>query len=206
MPVPRGSLIVVPLVLAVGAIVAAWGLYRHNSLAAFRDPNPAVRVAAIRALGWHGDPHVLIPALRDENADVRLLAAQLLGGPGPEGKPRAEALVEAFDDPHVGVRREALESLCRVGPESGPVLCRALTDPRPRVRAGAARALIGAGCWKEERDRAPDEIETALPLLRKLLADEDADVRRCAERALTVLSRTEGAEGPPGDPLPGGRP
>jgi HEAT repeat protein len=175
------------LALAVAALVATWAVYRHRYQARLQDPNPAVRVAALRALDRRADATPVIRALRDENADVRLVAAQRLGGPGTNARERAEALVEAFDDPHFGVRREARESFCRLGPESGAVLCRALTDPRPRVRATAARALAGAGCWKEQRDRAPDEIETAVPLLRNLLADEDAEVRKCAAEALVSL-------------------
>jgi HEAT repeat protein len=187
---------VVLLVLALGVGIGAQALSRndpwYHPRAAFRDPNPAVRVAAIRALGWHEDASFLIPALRDENADVRLMAAMRLGGAGAGGTERAKALVEALDDPHLGVRREASEALCSIGPKSGPVLCRALGDPRPRVRAGAARALSGAGCGNDGRQRAPGERDTALPLLRKLLADEDAEVRDNAATALQRIARIEG--------------
>jgi hypothetical protein len=67
-------LILVGVVL--GAVIA--NLPQSHSAASVRDENPAGRVEAIRAMGWHGDANVFIEALRDKNADVRLLAADHL--------------------------------------------------------------------------------------------------------------------------------
>ena len=137
-------------------------------------------------LAWGGQP--AHRGIQDDNADVRLVAAQHLGEPGPEGERRAAALVGALKDAHAGVRREAAESLCSIGPESAPALYDALTDPDPRVRRGR----IGPGRRgraKQGRVRAQGEAQRILPLLSKLLEDEDDEVRRNAADTLKVLRR-----------------
>jgi HEAT repeat protein len=188
---PRLRLVVLGAVVSVGVLLAVVALMRLGPTAGLKDPNPAVRVAAIRALPWQGgDPNLLIAALKDENTDVRLVAAERLGGQGPDGVRRAEALVEVLDTLHLGVRREAAESLCSIGPDSGPVLIRALADPRPRVRAGAALAL-GELVHKDSRRRSPGEVSAAVPLLLGLLSDKDPEVRRNAALTLGVLGRAQ---------------
>jgi HEAT repeat protein len=178
------ALILVGVVL--GAVIA--NLPQSYSAASVRDENPAVRVEAIRAMGWHGDANVFIDALRDENADVRLLAAEHLGGGDFKDERQSAALIAALKDPHAGVRRVAAESLLSIGPESAPALIKALTDPDPRVRAGAALALGDVRLDRGWRRRAPDEGQTITPLLKTLLDDEDAEVRRNAADTLKVLS------------------
>jgi len=187
------ALVLVAVGAGFGAVIVNIG--QGGPAASLKDKDPAMRVAALRAMRWHGDVNLLIGALRDENADVRLLAAEYLDGPGPqlgefdpEGEKRAAALVGALKDPHAGVRRMAAESLCLIGPESAPALIQALTDPDPRVRAGAALALGDVGVYKVKRGRAPDEVQTITPLLNKLLTDKDAEVRRNAAHTLEVLS------------------
>ena len=181
------ALVLVAVGAGFGAAIIAW--QQGNWTPALKDKNPAVRVAAIRAMGWHGEANLLIEALQDDNADVRLVAAQHLGAQGPEGERRAAALVGALKDAHAGVRREAAETLCWIGPESAPALYHALTDPDPRVRAGAALALGDVGGPKQGRVRAQGEAQRVLPLLSKLLGDEDAEVRRNAADTLKVLRR-----------------
>jgi HEAT repeat protein len=185
----RIILILVLIIVGAGFGAVIVNVPQGGSAASVRDENPAVRAAAIRAMGWHGDANLLIEALRDENADVRLLAAEHLGERGPQGERRAAALVEALKDPHAGVRRVVAESLCSIGPESALALIKAVTDPDPQVRAGAALALGDVGMDKGSRQRAPNEVQTITPLLNKLLDDEDAEVRRKAAGALEVLSR-----------------
>ncbi len=187
--------ITVALVLIFVGVVLGAVIANLPPPASVTDENPAVRAAAIRAMGWQGyavgwqgDASLLIEALRDENADVRLLAAEHLGRNGSQGDWRATALIDALKDPHTGVRRAAAESLCSIGPESAAALIKALTDPDPRVRAGAALALGDVGLQKEDRQRAANEVQTITPLLKKLLDDEDAEVQRNADDTLKVLS------------------
>jgi HEAT repeat protein len=181
------ALVLIIVGIGLGAVIV--NVPRGGSAASLSDENPAVRAAAIRAMGWYGDANLLSEALRDENADVRLLAAQHLGGRGPQGERRAAALVDALKDSHAGVRQAAAESLCSIGPESAQALIKSVSDPDPRVRAGAALALGDVGLSKESRQRAPDEVQTITPLLNKLLDDEDAEVRRNAATTLKVLSK-----------------
>jgi HEAT repeat protein len=160
----RVSLCVVLAAAGVAAVVVVWLLAQPDSAALndpkvdLKDPRPAVRFAAIRSLGK----------------------------PGPDRERRAEALVEALDSPHADIRLEAARVLCWIGPASGPALIRALTDPRPRVRAGAALAL-GDLLHKDERHRAPGEVEAIVPLLRDLLKDKDPEIRRNAARTLGTV-------------------
>lgn len=144
-----------------------------------KDPNPAVRVAAIRAgLGQSS----LIAALQDEDADVRLVAAQHLGGDGQGASERARALVGALGDAHAGVRREVAETLQRIGAAAVPALSEALRHPDARVRAGAVLALGDPP--KQPRDRSAEEQRLVVPPLSGLLKDPDAEVRRQAVRTL----------------------
>src|SRR5262249_42092776 len=111
------------VVLGVVATVllSAWSGPGRRALFLGAAPggNPAVRVAAIRA---GASDAFLLQALRDEDADVRLIAAQHLGGTGGAIPARIAALVEALGDPHAGVRREAAESLYRIGTTAAPAL------------------------------------------------------------------------------------
>jgi HEAT repeat protein len=175
------------LALALGAA----GLWAHRGqadpAAKLQDPNPAVRVAAIRDSRGPLSADLLRAALKDEDADVRLVAAQHLGYGGDERNIRA--LVETLGDPHAGVRRQAAESLCRIGAPTVPQLCEALKDADPHVRAEAAVALSNVAWGKDFRKRDRTELDTVVPLLRSLLKDEDAEVRRNAESALKDLGR-----------------
>jgi HEAT repeat protein len=176
------------LVLALGAAGLIWATGRGAADAAARlkDPNPAVRVTAIRDTPGALSADLLIAALKDPDADVRLVAAQHLGYRGDERKLRA--LVEALADPHAGVRREAAEALCLIGAPAVPLLCEALQSPDPHVRAEAAVALSDVARPKDPRERYQAELDTVVPLLRSLLQDEDAEVRRNAERTLERLT------------------
>jgi HEAT repeat protein len=176
------------LALTLGAAGVIWATGRGTAGAAARlkDPNPAVRVAAIRDSQERLPPHLLIGALQDEDADVRLVAAQRLRG---QDEASIRALVSALGDRHAGVRRQAAESLCWIGAPAVPQLCEALKAPDPHVRAEAALALSDVARWKDSRRRDQAELDTVVPLLRSLLKDEDAGVRRNAEIALKDLGR-----------------
>jgi len=186
----RRYLVIVGVAVVVAGLVAVLvippRLRRERVLAGLRDPSPAVRLAAVRALDPDSDVGLLLEALKDEDPDVRLVTAGRVGGEGPHAERRVAGLIEALKDRHAGVRRAAADSLWSLGPASGPALTAALKDPDPRVRAEAAWALQ---TWqhKEKRERAPGEVEAIRPLLKDLLNDEDATVRRNAEMTLDTL-------------------
>lgn len=182
------------LVMVIAACVLAFIVKgpRPAFLApSLRDENPAVRMAALRKLDNERDVGRLIEALADENADIRLVAAQKLGGGKQSVDCRIEALMPMLKDPHAGVRREAAESLGRFGSESSAVLCAALKDEDPRVRAGAALALDSSRRFKSPCNRSPDEILRIKPLLYQLLRDENAEARRNAISAICCLGKGE---------------
>jgi len=150
-----------------------------------RDPNPAVRAAAIRCLDVNSDPDRLLPLLKDDDPDVRLLCAMRLGGRGAkDAETLAPALVDVLKDRHAGVRRAAAETLGGLWTSTEKVLTDALTDSDARVRAGAAFALSWAPDGMQDRKVTAAQAEQLRPLLRNLLNDENSEVRRNASRAL----------------------
>jgi HEAT repeat protein len=117
---------------------------------------------------------------------VRLLAIERLGDSGRNG---AVALVHLLNDDHAGVRREAAWSLGHIGSDAWPPIKEALQDEKPRVRAGAALAL--ANVYHDKgNDRWPSrEREAIVPILSKLLTDQDPEVGRNAKEALERIER-----------------
>jgi HEAT repeat protein len=178
--------IVVAVVLSSMTGVILLMVHRSSSIdVELRDSNPAVRAEAIRRLDSSSDADRLLPLLKDENADVRLLCAMQLGGGVAKDVERlAPALVDALKDRHAGVRRAAAETLGNAWPSTEKVLTKALADSDPRVRAGAAFALSMASNGMFDREVTPAQAEPLRPLLRKLLNDEDSEVRQNAGRAL----------------------
>jgi HEAT repeat protein len=166
------------------------------------DPNPAVRVAAIRATGYEGHVEMLMKALQDEDADVRLVAAMHLQRRRAEAAPSAKALLMAsVKEDHAGVRREAAAALRAIGAAAEPTLIEALGDPNPRVRAKAARALSVVAFMQPERPPSvkewppsTDELASAAVALEKVLQDEDAEVRENAADSLAYIRRAEAGE------------
>jgi HEAT repeat protein len=188
--------------LLVGAVIAAPSIYSafyHRSLLLrLNDPNPAVRVASIRATGYEGHVDMLMKALRDEDADVRLVAAMHLRGRRAEAVPSIKALIAALKDEHAGVRHEAAVSLSAVGAPAAPALVEALTDPDPRIRSGAIIGLGDVARPKGWRKRPPEERALVIPVMEKLLEDDDPEVRRKAAAFLEYFGRSTTEDEPPG--------
>ena len=157
----------------------------------------------------------LLAVLKDPNPEQRRTAAQSLGKIAR--KEAVPALVEALRDPDAGVRRYAAWALGMigedaVGPDRSP-LASLLFDPDPGVREAAAMALGLTGDTQVgielllERLQEPAipadakrlaaaslggmEARTAVPVLTKLLADRDAQVRRWAVAALGEIADQE---------------
>jgi HEAT repeat protein len=113
---------------------------RGPLLAALKDPLPALRVAAARALGWPGNREA-VAALRervDSSGDTAAVRAAAVHSLGTIGDPLVRALVvAATQDPDAGVREAALWS----------VALGSLVDPADRtsylIRLAEDRALDG---------------------------------------------------------------
>jgi HEAT repeat protein len=183
------ALLVAVAVLSV-VMVRRWQRVRLE--ARLGDEDPAVRAAAIRALPLDGNEELIIKMLQDEDADVRLVAVAALARPYGErpdvpGTRRAQALVGALRDPHLGVRRSAVWSLSSLGRKAWPTIREALQDKDPLVRAWAARAL-GGYSPHEEPPPSREEKQELIRLLLPLTRDPDPNVRDSADETLKDLS------------------
>ncbi len=145
------------------------------------DPDPSVRIEAVRGLVSLDAAESLSPAAQDPSREVRVTVAKALGTlRAPTGA--GGALDRLTEDPDALVRGAAFAALARTGCPA-PLAERAvaaLSDPAWQVRAGAAGALSAA---------VPG---SAVPVLAKALADPNADVRKAA-----VLALTRHADGTP---------
>ncbi|WP_373533049.1 virulence factor [Vampirovibrio sp.] len=115
---------------------------------------------------------LLVQALQDEKPQIRRwIAAKLAGVKTAES---VKALSEALlNDPNVGVRRTAGDSLSDIGDISAQgAICKALEDPNKLVRWRAARFLAEVG------------NEEALPSLEKTKQDPEYEVRLEVEAAI----------------------
>jgi WD40 repeat protein len=145
-----------------------------KQLAALKDEEIPVRVAAVRSLGEHGETSaigLLLAALHDSAWEVRAAAVWTLGKFGEQAP--LEALMRATDDEDGSVRAAALRTLELLG-EQKPIepLMRALGDSDWQVREIATLTLGEIG------EQAPLE-----PLLARL-NDEHTAVRAAARMAL----------------------
>jgi HEAT repeat protein len=162
---------------ALEALIAVDGPAVMPILARITDPQPAVRMAAIEALGALRDRRALEPllaALRDPDANVRLTATRALG---KLGDPKAqEPLLQLLQAPGEEQRVAAVEALGALRDDRAlKPLIKLLDDKQSRVRAAAAEALGHIG---DTRAVAP---------LRKRLADKDAWAQAAAATALRAL-------------------
>ncbi|MER6078715.1 fumarate reductase/succinate dehydrogenase flavoprotein subunit [Streptomyces sp. NPDC001833] len=150
------------------------------------DPDPAVRIEAVRALVSVDAAGALAGAVADPSREVRVTVARALGTVGAAGAVSGgdgvlNALTVLVGDSDVLVRGAAYEALAGVGCPAplAEAAVAALGEPAWQVRVGAARALGAA------------DGAVAVPALAKSLADRNADVRKAAVLALT---RHAGAE------------
>ena len=159
------------------------------------DPSPAIRVAAVRALGAFREaarPAVkaLVPLLQDADDDVRRAAGDAIGGMGQLTNGAARALATGLASTDAQVQAMTAEGIGNIGEAAAavaPALAAALDSDNDRVRAKAAEALgkIGEGA-------AP----TAVPKLIRALRDSDNWVTALAAEALGEMGDAGGAAVP----------
>ena len=115
----------------------------------------------------------LSQALNSEDWRTREEAAKILGQIGDERA--VGALIQLFKDEKTRVQLWATDSLISMGKRAVKPLIAALSDEDRRVRMGAVVAL------GEIQDLEAKEY------LRKLLNDDDAEVRAAATEAIDVI-------------------
>ncbi len=148
-------------------------------LALCHDADETVRRAAVEHLSLLNDPRteeILTEALRNESPAIRAAAAKTLA---TFEAPTGEALLErALSDSDMWVRYFAARSARRrvgIGPALVARLAElAANDPLPPVRLAAIDTLGGGTIGAPE----------LLPVITKLVDDEDGEVRRAAILAL----------------------
>jgi HEAT repeat protein len=118
---------------------------------------------------------LLIQALQDEKTQIRRWAAARLAG--VKSAQSVEALSQALlNDPNVGVRRTAGDSLSDIGDIAAQgAICQALSDQNKLVRWRAARFLAETG------------TQASLPYLEKAKEDPEYEVRLEVEAAISHI-------------------
>ena len=157
------------------------------------DADHLARRYAAEELGKLGEAAVdVIPALKrmfqDSDPSVRKSATRALGGVGVgKGVEEAKlALIEALQHEDSGVRSEATWALLAIGKEAKtaiPALLQALQDHVFWVKVSAIQ-VIGKMVESEE-----DAQEEAITALKNALQDEDNEVRKEAQKALTTIQK-----------------
>jgi HEAT repeat protein len=147
---------------------------------------------ALSKMGTAAVPAVpaLAEALSDQELTVRMNAAKALFGLKAEARPAVPALIEALKDKgnekyvarfHITIREMVVIALggASAGTAEGvPALTAALeAADTDGMRKAASRALGDVG----------PEARPALPLLRALLKDQNAEVRETAKEALQKI-------------------
>ena len=207
-PIKHLLLVLGGLLVLVLAFVG-YDRWRHPQLAeALHDPDPVIRMDAVRKAGKAGHEDLLIEALHDDDPDIRYVAAWGLGGEGSERKVRA--LLELCKDDHGYVREEALRTLKLLPPGTRPFLYKSVEDDDPQIRGATAYALVSLppiramGMEFPPPPRPAKDRQVVVSLMTRLLKDENVEVRKAAsfclfsyhletEEALRVRSALEEA-------------
>ena len=150
-----------------------------KSLAANREADIKVRIAAVRALGRLGGPAAIEPLL-DLLASPALpsnLAVEIVTAVGASTHaPAFDVLIERVTDPSPSMRAAALAAAARINPESFLLVFSSLgEDPDWSVRAALAEVLATL---------PPDRVTSAL---EDLADDEDSRVHGPALSALAAV-------------------
>ena len=188
-------------------------------IASLKDEDPAVRVAAIEALGHSKPPTAVAPllgSLKDKDATVRAAAANTLGKVADASS--VGSLSAALKDGHWSVRKCAAEALARIqDPVAVLPLAQLLEDPDHDVREAAVEALAkfrdpasvgklvialadaessvrqaaGAALGRIDPEwRCSEEARLAVPALKALQAAQDYRVRHAAAEVIQRIATT----------------
>jgi HEAT repeat protein len=177
--------------LIFGLCYVVQSRWRHSQLVkALRDPDPVVRMDAVRKAATNGEQDLLIEALHDEDPDIRYIATWHLRV-GSKNSKTIRALLEASKDGHSYVRKEALDILRYSPAEARKFIYQGAEDDDPGIRAGAVYALtyiprLGGLTMGgvEPPPRPPEERLIVVSLMIRLLRDDKLEVRKAASFCL----------------------
>jgi HEAT repeat protein len=160
-------------------------------IAATTDPDRFVRWTIAKAIGTlppdQAGPAIvpLAGLLTDPDLNLRIAAATALEALGSNAKAAVPMLAESIRKGDVEARLAAMYALMKIGPEHNrqalPALILTLSAPDPRVSKTACEAIGEMG---------PAAAE-ALPALRRLLGNDDGEVRAWASDAILSILRAE---------------
>lgn len=158
------------------------------ALSALKDPDRHVRRETMDMLveGNFTQPEILdayMERLADSDESVRAKACRGLGKMGDKAAKAVPQLMKALEDKDMMVRVYAARALYAVDPKTTPsvvdVLAKGLADSNNFVRSAAAEGLGQLG----------PAASSALPALRRALADEWSDVRKEAANAIAKIEK-----------------
>ncbi|HEX3314978.1 MAG TPA: HEAT repeat domain-containing protein [Gemmataceae bacterium] len=155
------------------------------------DPDRFVRWTACKAAGTlppdQAEPVIapLARLLADPELNIRISAAASLEAMGKYARPALPALGQAIRSGEVEARLGALYAIIKTGPEASaavvPDLIVAINGNEPRVTKVASEALADIG----------PAASAALPSLRRLIGNDDSEVRSWASEAILSILRNE---------------
>jgi hypothetical protein len=183
-------LLVIAGLLTVALAYFGYTRWQKSQLAkALHDPDPVVRMDAVRKAGQKGHGNLLLEALRDEDPDIRFVAASSIGPLGSRDSEKVRALLMLYSDDHAYVWKEALHTLRYATPEARPFIYKAAADENAQIRAAAAYALVYVPRLGEmgriaPPPRPPNEKEIVVSHMTWLLKDDNVEVRKAASFCL----------------------
>jgi len=166
-------------VIAAGSLIAVGDESGKAKLeTAVAAPQADLRLAAVQAASTAGSP-IVVPTLKigvlDRVFDVRFTAAEGLATFNAEKAAAVHVLTAALDSKDGGVVGRALAALTRLGEKiknTARTPAEMLDSPDPKLRLAAVSIV---------RVMPPSD---AAPLLRRLVADQDQDVRHAGVDAI----------------------
>jgi HEAT repeat protein len=168
-------------VVAAGSLIAVGDASGKAKLdAAVVDTNVDIRLAAVESASDAKNP-VVVPTLvkgtGDKVFDVRFTAAEGLAGFGAEKATAVPVLVSGLDSKDAAVQGRASSALMKLGekPAQAPSPADMLDSADPKVRMAAIPIVSELPATE------------AAPLLRRLAADPDHEVRRGGVDAIARL-------------------
>jgi|GEM_PF-634697 len=168
-------------VFAAGSLIAVGDPSGKAKLdAAVVDVKPEMRLAAVQSASEAKNP-IVVATLKtgttDKLFDIRFTAAEGLSIFGAEKASAVPVLVSGLDSKDATVQGRASSALLRLGEKPVTALSpvEMLDSPDPKVRAAAIAIAVEL------------PASEATPLLRRLVADPDTDVRRGGVDAIARL-------------------